>query len=278
MSKIKLKPVLAIAAIIILGFVAYSQNKVSKKYKRIVEEVKIEKQILKDEIDFINIFDFYPISLAEQEKLKSLSKSQIQQDIFVYLASERKNEGFFVEFGATNGLDLSNSYMLEQNFGWRGILAEPANCWHEKLKNNRPLSKIETACVWKDSGSKLTFNQTDSPELSTVDQYSDHDAHANFRKEGNSKYEVETISLLDLLKKYDAPQLVDYLSIDTEGSELEILEAFFKENNYYKIKIITCEHNYTPNREKIYELLTKHGYQRVYKLASKWDDFFILQD
>ena len=195
----------------------------------------------------------------------------------MYLESNKKTKGFFVEFGATDGVGLSNSYMLEHNFGWTGILAEPAVIWHDKLKKNRPNSLIETSCVWKNTGSKLTFNQTNIAELSTISEYSGSDRHEHER-EGGEKYEVDTITLLDLLEKYKAPQIVDYLSIDTEGSELEILKAFFAENKYYKIKIITCEHNFTAARDEIYQLLKKHGYQRKHQLFSEWDDFYVLAD
>lgn len=224
----------------------------------------------------LTIFDFYQISQNEKEELDKLSKSQLRQDIFVYLELNRKRNGFFVEFGATDGIALSNSYMLEHNFGWKGILAEPAIIWHDKLKMNRPKSNIETLCVWSDTGSKLSFNQTSRADLSTIDTYSAHDTHSKNRVDG-TKYQVYTISLLDLLKKYNAPQLIDYLSIDTEGSELEILEAFFRDNQYYQIQIITCEHNNTPNRQKIYQLLTKHKYQRQFQNVSEWDDFYVLK-
>ena len=62
-----------------------------------------------------------------------LSKSELRQDLFALSEVGFKENGFFVEFGATNGIDLSNSYLLETEFGWDGILAEPAKKWHEKL-------------------------------------------------------------------------------------------------------------------------------------------------
>jgi hypothetical protein len=77
-------------------------------------------------------------------------------------------------------------------------------------------------------------------------------------EERAKKYFVDTISLIDPLSEYGAPHEIDYLSIDTEGSEYEILEAFDFEK--FHIKIITCEHNYTTNRENIYSLLAKNGY------------------
>ena len=84
------------------------------------------------------------------------SKSQLKQDIFVLLETDFKKNGFFVEFGATNGINISNTHILEKKFNWDGILAEPSKQWHKDLKNNRS-AKIETNCVWSKSGESLNF-------------------------------------------------------------------------------------------------------------------------
>jgi FkbM family methyltransferase len=200
------------------------------------------------------------------------SKSQLKQDLFVLSELDFKENGFFVEFGATNGVDLSNTYLLENEFGWNGILAEPAKCWHNDLKSNRNCC-IETDCVWSDSKSVLNFNQVDEAAyLSTVSAYNASDSHSKLRDVGQN-YFVNTISLNDLLDKYNAPKKIDYLSIDTEGSEYEILSNF--DFTKYEIDIITCEHNCTPIRQKIFNLLTKHGYVRKFVGLSKWDDWYV---
>ncbi len=202
------------------------------------------------------------------------SKSQIKQDLFVLYSLDFKKSGFFVEFGATNGINLSNSYLLETQFGWNGILAEPAKVWHSDLKKNRSCA-IETDCVWKKTGDQLTFNEVEDPELSTVSAFNASDLHKQSRKSGES-YLVNTISLLDLLKKYNAPKIIDYLSIDTEGSEFEILRNF--DFNQYSFRVITCEHNKTTNREKIYNLLKSKGYKRKFTGFSKFDDWYVKED
>jgi FkbM family methyltransferase len=199
------------------------------------------------------------------------STSQLRQDLFVLAQLNFKTKGYFVEFGAANGIDLSNSYLMEKEFGWTGILAEPAKCWHVQLKRNRKCN-IETDCVWKDSVSTITFNEVGIGELSTIDGFGDDDEHQESRKRG-AKYSVKTISLNDLLEKYKAPHDIDYLSIDTEGSEYEILSNV--DFSKYSFKVITVEHNYTPMREKILDLLTKNGYKRVFEDASRFDDWYI---
>lgn len=83
--------------------------------------------------------------------------------------------------------------------------------------------------------------------------------------------QLETISLHDFLIKNNSPKEIDYLSIDTEGSELDILENF--PFNKWDIKYITVEHNYTEQRERIFNLLSSNGYIRKEK---EWDDWYCL--
>jgi FkbM family methyltransferase len=200
----------------------------------------------------------------------SKSKAQLFQDMFVLFSLAQKREGFFVEFGATNGVTLSNTCLLERDYGWNGILAEPAKCWHQELRANRSCV-IDTRCVWSESGKMLEFNQVADRELSTITRYSDHDKHFAARKHGEI-YPVETISLNDLLSEHGAPDRIDYLSVDTEGSEFEILAAF--DFGRYDVKIITVEHNFTANRDRIASLLQSQGYSRVLEGFSMWDDWY----
>ena len=200
------------------------------------------------------------------------SKSQNYQDLFVLSEIGLKKRGYFVEFGATNGIDISNTFLLENEFGWNGILAEPAKYWHETLRLNRPSAFIEELCVWTDSNSQLMFNETENTDLSTLDTFSNSDSHHEYRKIGK-KYYVNTISLTDLLVKYSAPKYIDYLSIDTEGSEYDILRNF--DFDKYTFGVITCEHNYTTARDKIHKLLISKGYIRKYEKISLWDDWYV---
>lgn len=203
--------------------------------------------------------------------LLEASRGQLHQDLFVLAETGFKREGFFVEFGATNGVDLSNSYLLETAFGWQGILAEPARVWHADLKANRA-ARIDTDCVWKTTGETLTFIQADGAEFSTLSAFRNADGHAGIRQSGQ-RYPVTTVSLMDLLGRHNAPRQIDYLSIDTEGSEFDILSAF--DFDAYDISVITCEHNYTPMRRKLHSLLTARGYIRKYHAISQFDDWYV---
>jgi FkbM family methyltransferase len=207
-------------------------------------------------------------------QLTTRSKSQNRQDLFVLSELNFKRDGFFVEFGAAGGIEDSNTYLLEEEFGWRGILAEPARAFHERLRAN-PRAHISTKCVWSESKKLLTFNEANWPYLSTVDAFSARDLWAERRQSGRT-YDVETISLVDLLAEFSAPAEIDYLSIDTEGTELTILQSF--DFTKYRFSIITCEHNFTPDRERIRALLERHGYVRKREQLSRYDDWYVHRD
>jgi len=198
--------------------------------------------------------------------------SQIGQDLFVLSQIGPKPNGYFVEFGATDGINISNSYFFESHLGWNGIVAEPGRLWHRDLTRNRKC-KIEKRCVWSVTGAELQF--LDAGPLSTISGFEANDYHAQERLKNNS-YTVRTISLNDLLAEHNAPAHIDYLSIDTEGSEFAILEKF--DFDKHTFGVITCEHNHAQQRGDIHRLLAANGYRRIMEDASSVDDWYVLSD
>ena len=216
----------------------------------------------------------YPNMLEFFVRNKWKSASQISQDLLVLYFTELKKNGFFVEIGAANGFYLSNTLTLE-NFGWKGIIAEPLPRWHEKIKRRK--CQVDLRCIYDKSNSKLIFEDVlDYPELSGAMEDLEQDNNASLRK-NTQKFEVDTISLNDLLEEYRAPNKIDYISVDTEGSEYKILKNFnFKK---YDVEIFTVEHNFIENkRNSIFELMLSNNYARVFQTISQWDDWFIKKD
>ncbi len=206
-------------------------------------------------------------------KNRNLSYSQLFQDLLVLYFLRNKSNGYFVEFGAADGIFLSNTYLLEKNFSWTGIICEPARSWESALRRNRS-STVDCRCVFGSTGLQLPFLDVEKNELSTLQSYSQSDLHAPNRTSG-SEYLVETVSLETLLDQHNAPHIIDYLSIDTEGSEFDILKIFnFKK---YQFRVITVEHNYTEARGEIYNLLLTNGYSRVFKDLSGFDDWYVFR-
>ena len=200
------------------------------------------------------------------EKLGSFSRAQLGQDILAVLISHYQFNNYFVEFGATNGFDLSNTELLESQMGWTGLLAEPAEIWWADLDSNRTAS-IDHRCVWSVSGVDLNF--TESKELSGVSELLVQRKNNDYIESGK----VRSVALGDLLMEHKTPFQIGYLSIDTEGSEFNIIEKF--DFSSYSFNLITIEHNYTNQRRQIKKLLKNNGYIRVLVDLSKWDDWYV---
>ncbi len=203
------------------------------------------------------------------------SRSQILQDLWVSYELNERRDGFFVEFGATNGVTNSNSWLLENKYNWKGILAEPNPVWHPELARNRSVS-IDHRCVSSSSGNVVSFLTTDGsdPELSSIAAFSDGDHFANVRADG-VEIKVETVSLDQLLAEHRAPERIDYLSVDTEGNEYDILSHF--DFSRHAIDLISVEQN-RKTEPRIEALLTGRGYNRVFKEFSQWDGWYVRAD
>ncbi len=215
-----------------------------------------------------------PNSLEEAEarwlqRLERGATSQLGQDLWVLQRMSYKRGGYFVEFGATNGILLSNTFLLEKEFGWRGLCAEPNPRFYKQLAENR-LCTLSRACIAAVSGESVEF--VFAEEYGGMVQDADSDNHTAKRqayKDAGETAILQTISLHDFLTKNEAPQTIDYISIDTEGSEFSILENFpFAE---WDVKLFTIEHNFTEQRKWIRDLLEDKGYACV---EAEWDDWY----
>ena len=206
------------------------------------------------------------------------SNSQFFQDLYVAHKLGHKRNGYFVDFGATDGILGSNSYYFEKELDWVGIVAEPNAVHHVKLRNNRNCI-IDQRCVWKESGEKIEFVATAHPDFSTISLFKDNDyiSAARTAAAGAVCVMVETVSLNELLSENNAPTDFDYLSIDTEGSEYEILKSL--DYKKYRPQIITAEHNHNAAlRNDIHTLLTSQGYVREFETFSGVDDWYYSQN
>ena len=199
-----------------------------------------------------------------------MSHSQIGQDLRVLEFYNNKEDGFFIEIGASNGIYLSNTYLLETEYKWKGICCEPIPNRFEELVINRPNSVCYNQAVYSESGLSLIFDIANNFDL--LSGISDHiDAYKLNVDANKTSIEVQTISLLDVLDNANAPRFIEYMSLDTEGTELEIIKKFDFEK--YTFGLIDIEHNYIqPRRSEINNLLLSKGY--VYEGENKWDDMY----
>lgn len=185
--------------------------------------------------------------------------SQIGQDKKVYDFYNGKKDGYYVEIGAYDGIALSNTYAFEK-LGWKGICAEPLQSRFQQLIINRKAHCCDLA-VYHTTGLQVSFDiEGDAGMLSGINTHID--AHKATVDKNKKTVTVNTISLNDLLEKYNAPNFIEYLSLDTEGSEYEILRTL--DFNKWKFGLIDIEHNHVePRRSIMRKLLLNNGYEYV---------------
>ncbi len=205
------------------------------------------------------------------------SVSQLQQDLVAQFLSSvmvkkvsPQTTAYFVEIGANDGKYLSNTFTLENTFGWNGLLSEVNSSLTHTLFLNRPKSKIDIRAVDEISGVKKVFNQSKNSEYSALEGVSVQAAQFI----DSISEVVETVNLTDLLEEFKSPKCIDFLSIDTEGNEFDILKGL--NFNLFKFNYIAVE--VSRNQEEIAEILGSNGYVRILEEVSLWDQWWVSQD
>lgn len=196
------------------------------------------------------------------------SYAQLGQDHCVLNHYYFKRNGFFVDIGANDGISLSNTYLLENRYGWTGICAEPLPTEFSHLLKIRP----ESMCV-----NKAVFSIGDiEVDYAVSGMFSGIVEYLECRREVRSapRIKVMTTTLNDMLVNCSAPHFIEYLSLDTEGTELEILRSV--DFDSYQFGIIHLEHNMMePIRTEIRNFLESNGY--LFHRENHWDDEYIIK-
>lgn len=195
--------------------------------------------------------------------------SQLGQDETVFNYYNKLKTGYFVEVGAFDGVSFSNTFALEQ-VGWKGVCVEPLPCRFSELVKNRSCKAYNVA-AYQVSGKVLDFVIADSPMLSGDVTRIDVSRVSNL----NNRISVPTMNLTEILDDAHAPSFIEFLSLDTEGSELDVLKGIdFKK---YAFGYMTVEHNFLePARTNIRNFLAENGYE--FKCENKWDDDYVLKN
>ena len=188
--------------------------------------------------------------------------SQSGQD--KYLVEEifkHKKNGVFFDIGAHDGISYSNTYFLEKELGWTGICVEPQDQNFLLLEKNRKCIKLH-GCIFDVEGN-LKFLKVHGPSEMLSGILSSYDKrHLERAKKEvallGSKIEIikiKTFLFNKVCKKYNIKH-IDFLSIDTEGSEENIIKSI--DFNAINIMVIAVENNY--NKNNIQKYLESYGY------------------
>lgn len=203
--------------------------------------------------------------------------SQIGQDRFIDEFFDKKENGFFVDVGANEGVRISNTYSLEKYRNWKGICIEPLPEEFKKLQENRSSINLNICVSDFEGETDFTYVEGYANMLSGMsDKYhSSHkeriigEVHHFGGKINNIKVPVKTLQ--SVFDEYGVTE-VDFCSIDTEGSEFSIVKSIDYEKTVVKVFII--ENNY--KETDIEEFLKNKGYVLHTKL--EWDDVFIKKE
>lgn len=178
---------------------------------------------------------------------------------------EKFSKGFYVDAGCADGEEHSNTTVLEKN-GWSGICidAYPRNFDARKCI-------VEKAVLGPEKGREVTFIYSEErPNLSGISDGLGW--HANTVLQSKHRKETHlTERLSDILDRNNAPKFIEYMNLDIEGGEYDVLRTFPFEK--YKFGCISVEHNFEePKRTKIRHILESNGYK--YEREVKWDDWY----
>jgi hypothetical protein len=190
-----------------------------------------------------------------------------------------KTNGYFVDLAATDGIKINNTFLLEKKLNWNGICIEPNTYYYNKLKKNR-ICNVTDIVVDKTNDNEINF-RIDNGELGGIVD-NDTDNNYNIRGKELEKaiiLKLKTKTLEYVLDSFNAPKIIDYLSLDVEGAEERILSNFpFDKYIFYALTI----ERPTPNLEKIlfknnYFFVRKSRFPKGHRLAGQetYDSFYV---
>jgi hypothetical protein len=202
------------------------------------------------------------------------------QDEFVVAHLKGLRGGFFVDSGASDGVSGSNTKLLEDHYGWNGICVEPNAELYARLVAHRRCHTVN-CCLFERDG-PVEFLESARVLGGIMETYDPaHLAYARRATAASWPADADVgpvmkpaRTLRSVLDELGAPKVIDYWSLDTEGSELAILESFPFDT--YRFRVLTVEHNFTPARERLHAFLVSRGYRRIAVLGI--DDAYVAAD
>ncbi len=195
-------------------------------------------------------------------KIRDKNARSLAENLLIREYFNNKKNGFFVEVGANDPTHHgSQTWHLEQNLQWTGVLVEPIPHLAEKCREHRPKAKVfECACVGKNDAQTITlfipYDLEDTHEIYSRSAIGVNIDDGRFTQ--HKKIVVEARTLNSILKEAEVKN-IDLLSIDVEGAELEVLLGI--DLNKYSPGLILLEDKHLYLTKHRY--LKKNGYRLV---------------
>lgn len=186
------------------------------------------------------------------------------QDLIAYIYFNAKPKGFFVDIGAFDGVQISNTCVLEQ-IGWDGICIEPLPEVFEALQQNRTCHLYNVAIAGQSQQDAKFYKVSDQLGLSGLEQQMPERIQQGLRKQGLAieSMPVQTMTFDEVMKNHPAIGVIDFLSLDVEGGEMQVLETIDFER--FLFGLITIENN--PGTTVLREYMAKRGYRILLDLG-----------
>ena len=179
--------------------------------------------------------------------------AQVGQDKTIAKLFGSRRDGFFVDLAANHAVINSNTRALERDLGWHGLCIDANVDLLWELANERSC-QVLGAVVSSDSGLDATFALQNDDAISGLVANGTDNEHRLSRAR---QRQYRTVRLLDLLVHVNAPRVIDYLSLDVEGAEDDVLLRFPLNKTGYIFRALTIERPIKPLRQH----LTRHGYR-----------------
>lgn len=194
--------------------------------------------------------------------MKHISYSQNFEDVILFRALGKIENGFYIDIGANDPEDDSVTKVFYDQ-GWSGINIEPVTEYFEKLTEQRRRDINLELAIGDGVGEINVFDVNNTRGWST----SSKEIADQYRESGlnvNSKL-VQQTTLAEICKKYVGDKQIHFLKIDVEGDELRVLKGmdFIKWRPWVLLVEVTNPLNKLENPE-ITNLLSAHNYISVY--------------
>lgn len=173
--------------------------------------------------------------------------------------------GVFLDVGASDGCRFSNTKAFE-DMGWTGLCVEARTSAAEQCRQCRPKSYVENVAIScdKDRVQFLEIEGYGEGLSGVVDEYDPRHVsrinqelrHPDCKSPIPKSYTIDAVPLQQLLDKYKLT-VINYFSLDVEGSELSVLKSI--DWDKVLIEVIDVEVNY--DAKPITDFLTRRGYK-----------------